>query len=76
MSAASGVFRTDLPAPWLVATYYSVLHGAADEINAGRLSEEDAPWVITRTLLAAFTPLGSPVPDDAPPDATLPGAAG
>lgn len=73
---AEGVFRTDLPAPWLVATYYSVLHGAADEINAGRLSEEDAARVITRTLLAAFTPPGSPMPDDAPPDAALPGAAG
>jgi TetR/AcrR family transcriptional repressor of mexCD-oprJ operon len=60
---AEGVFRTDLPAAWLLATYYGVMHGAADEINAGRLSEEDAPGVITRTLLAAFTPPGSPVPD-------------
>jgi TetR/AcrR family transcriptional regulator, mexCD-oprJ operon repressor len=49
-----GVFRTDLPAPWLVALFYSVLHTAADEISAGRLGAADAADVITKTLLGAF----------------------
>jgi TetR/AcrR family transcriptional repressor of mexCD-oprJ operon len=58
-----GAFRTDLPAAWLVATFYSVLHGAADEILAGRLADRDAGRTISATLLAAFTPPGQRVPD-------------
>jgi AcrR family transcriptional regulator len=56
------VFRTDLPTAWLVATFYSVLHSAGDEINTGRLPDRDAATVITATLLAAFTPPGVAVP--------------
>ena len=50
-----GAFRRDLPRPWLVATFYGVLHGAAEEVDAGRLDPTNAPDVITATLLAAFT---------------------
>jgi TetR/AcrR family transcriptional regulator, mexCD-oprJ operon repressor len=57
------VFRTDLPTSWLVTTFYSVLHSAADEIAAERLSTREAAGCITTTLLAAFTPPGTPVPD-------------
>ncbi|TDD23471.1 TetR/AcrR family transcriptional regulator [Kribbella turkmenica] len=57
-----GVFRTDLPTSWLVGTMHSVMHGAADEINAGRLSPDHAAEYITATVLAAFTPPGEPVP--------------
>lgn len=52
----AGVFRTDLPESWLVAVFYSTLHGAADEITAGRLPENDAPRVITATVLSAYGP--------------------
>jgi TetR/AcrR family transcriptional regulator, mexCD-oprJ operon repressor len=51
-----GVFRSDLPASWLVGVLHSVVHHAADEINAGRLDERDAPDLISATILAAFTP--------------------
>jgi AcrR family transcriptional regulator len=51
-----GDFRTDLPRPWLVATFYSVLHGAAEEVDAGRLDPSQASEILTATLLAAFTP--------------------
>lgn len=51
-----GVFRTDLPDTWLVATFYSVMHAAADEITAGRLDGQDASDVLATTLLSAFTP--------------------
>jgi TetR/AcrR family transcriptional regulator, mexCD-oprJ operon repressor len=54
-----GIFRNDLPASWLVAIFYSLLHTAADEITAGRLSHNDAPQVISATLLAAYTLPGS-----------------
>lgn len=58
-----GVFRTDLPTTWLVGTMHSVMHNAADEINAGRLTVDQAAGVITATLLAAFTPPGERTPD-------------
>ncbi|SDU76678.1 TetR/AcrR family transcriptional regulator [Jiangella alkaliphila] len=59
---AAGVFRFDLPADWLVAVFYTVIHGAADELGAGRLAPDAAADTITATLLAAFTPPGAPVP--------------
>ncbi|GAB3826151.1 TetR family transcriptional regulator [Kribbella italica] len=51
-----GVFRTDLATAWLVAVLHSVMHGAADEIAAGRLTADEAAGHITATVLAAFTP--------------------
>lgn len=55
---AEGAFRTDLPESWMVATFYSVMHAAADEIAAGRLAGDDAGEVLATTLLAAFTSPG------------------
>lgn len=60
---AEGVFRTDLPIEWLVNVLHSVMHSAADEIRAGRLSSDRAAAHITATVLAAFTPPGQPVPE-------------
>ncbi len=57
-----GAFRSDLPAQWLTAVFYSAMHGAAAEISAGRLPAADAAQVISATLLAAYTPPGEPVP--------------
>jgi AcrR family transcriptional regulator len=56
-----GAFRADLSAEWLVAVFYNVMHGAAREVGAGRLDPAGAAQVITRTLLAAYTPPGSGV---------------
>jgi TetR/AcrR family transcriptional regulator, mexCD-oprJ operon repressor len=56
------VFRTDLPVDWLVALFYTVMHGAAAEIGASRLRSADTSRVITATLLAAYTPPGTAVP--------------
>ncbi|TCC03998.1 TetR/AcrR family transcriptional regulator [Kribbella soli] len=50
------VFRTDLPTSWLVSVMHNVMHGAASEIQAGRITSEQAAPYITATLLAAFTP--------------------
>lgn len=58
----SGVFRTDLPASWLVGTLHRVMNGAAAEIDARRLAPDDAAATIAATALAAFTPPGQPVP--------------
>lgn len=49
-----GVFRTDLPVSWLLATTHVVMNGAAEEVRAGRLDPDDAPWFIDAILLPAF----------------------
>jgi AcrR family transcriptional regulator len=46
-----GVFRTDLPHDWLVTTLYAVLHAAADEVDGGRLTAQDAPDILAATVL-------------------------
>jgi TetR/AcrR family transcriptional regulator, mexCD-oprJ operon repressor len=52
----AGVFRRDLPKQWLITTVFSLMHAAAEDASAGRIKAEDAPRLITATLLAAFTP--------------------
>ncbi len=59
---AEGVFRSDVPVSWLVVTMHHLMHAAADEIQADRLTADDAPGYIARTVLAAFTPPGRKVP--------------
>ncbi|MFF0268980.1 TetR/AcrR family transcriptional regulator [Kribbella sp. NPDC004536] len=60
---AEGDFRTDLPTSWLVSVMHNVMHGAAGDILAGRISSADAAPYITATLLAAYTPPGARVPE-------------
>lgn len=50
----SGDFRTDLPKKWLTNVAFALMHAAADEVNAGRLSQDRAAEYLTRTLLAAY----------------------
>jgi TetR/AcrR family transcriptional repressor of mexCD-oprJ operon len=54
--------RTDLPVPWLTGLGMTVMHAAAADVSAGRMSAAEAPSVITATLLAALTPPGQRVP--------------
>ncbi|WP_158852509.1 TetR/AcrR family transcriptional regulator [Saccharothrix deserti] len=49
-----GSFRTDLPQPWLVTVFYSLIHVAADEVGAGRLKQRDAADVLEATVLGAL----------------------
>ncbi len=53
---SEGVFRTDLPTSWLVTTFYSLIHAAAEDVHAGRLDAADAARVLQPTLLSAFAP--------------------
>lgn len=48
---AEGVFRTDLPAGWLVTVIYSLFHAAAEDVNVGRLRREEAAGVLEASLL-------------------------
>lgn len=51
---SEGVFRTDLPEDWLVTTCYALIHAAADEVGNGELTTEQAPGVLTATLLSVL----------------------
>ncbi|NIK54368.1 TetR/AcrR family transcriptional regulator [Kribbella shirazensis] len=60
---STGVFRSDLPVEWLVSVMHNVMHGAASDLQAGRItSDQAAPYIVT-TVLAAFTPPGERVPE-------------
>ncbi|MGN2642094.1 MULTISPECIES: TetR/AcrR family transcriptional regulator [Nocardia] len=53
---AQGVVRTDLPVEWLVNLVHYVLHGAATELRAGRLTADQVPGVVTATIRSALRP--------------------
>jgi len=57
---AEGEFRTDLPCSWLVATFYSLMHAAAEEVDAGRLHPNQAAGVLSATLLATLAAPATP----------------
>ena len=57
---AEGVFRTDLPASWLVSVLHHVLKGAAADISSGHLDPADAPQLIVATVLAAYANADEP----------------
>lgn len=55
----SGAFRTDVPKRWLTAAAYSLMHGAADEVSAGRLTAQQAQRSLLITINATFRHSGS-----------------
>jgi TetR/AcrR family transcriptional repressor of mexCD-oprJ operon len=59
---AAEVFRSDLPTDWLLGTMQRIMHGAAEDIESGRIETGDAAPFIAATVLAAFTPPGRRVP--------------
>lgn len=52
---AEGAFRTDLPPAWLATTFYSLLHGAAEQTDVGQLGSAEAADMLIATLLPAFS---------------------
>ncbi|MFI6513787.1 TetR/AcrR family transcriptional regulator [Streptosporangium sp. NPDC050855] len=49
-----GVIRDDLSEDWLVTVFYSLLHAAALEVDAGRLPADAAADTLTATLLSTL----------------------
>jgi AcrR family transcriptional regulator len=49
-----GAFRDDLPAHWLVGTFYALVQAAADQVEAGRLTSEEALGALEATLTSAL----------------------
>jgi TetR/AcrR family transcriptional regulator, mexCD-oprJ operon repressor len=52
----SGAFRTDVAPSWLLASYYALMHAAAEEVGAGRLAGADALSTVRRTIGSVFRP--------------------
>jgi AcrR family transcriptional regulator len=50
-----GTIRTDLPAEWIIAMYYSTMHTAADEVAVGWLTADEVPDVLAATLASMLT---------------------
>lgn len=57
-----GTFRADQSLAWQAACFYAVLHSAAAEIRAGRLTEDDAAGVLPATIRALLIPPADPAP--------------
>ncbi|MBE1593635.1 TetR/AcrR family transcriptional regulator [Nonomuraea angiospora] len=56
----AGVFRTDLSPGWLVTTFFSIIHSAAQEREAGRLAPEEVEQVLVKTMLSLLAPAERP----------------
>lgn len=52
---ADGSFRTDLPAGWLVASCFALIHACAEEVRAGRIDPDGAFAVLMTTVRDLFT---------------------
>lgn len=49
-----GAFRADVPAGWLLGTYFALVHLAGDQVNAGSLDPVTAEPVLFATVAGAF----------------------
>jgi TetR/AcrR family transcriptional regulator, mexCD-oprJ operon repressor len=53
-----GVFRTDLPADWLVTSSFALIHACGDEVRAGRMDAASAPGILAATVRDVFVGSG------------------
>ena len=53
---ADGSFRSDQSLAWQVACYFALLHGAAAELRAGRLTEAEAVQLLPGTFRTLLQP--------------------
>lgn len=51
---AAGSFCADVPAGWLVTSFFALIHACAGDVQAGRLDAGDAPRVLTLTVMDLF----------------------
>lgn len=52
-----GAFRADQPLGWQVACYFSLLHGAASEVQAGQVAQSEVEANLGETVRALLRPL-------------------
>jgi AcrR family transcriptional regulator len=53
---AEDVFRSDVPATWLIAVVRAIVHVASTELKAGRLRQAEVEQTMLTTALAAVSP--------------------
>lgn len=51
-----GSFRADLPAEWLMTSYFALIHAYRDGVVGRTLDQADASTILTRTILGLFSP--------------------
>ncbi|MGH3234379.1 MAG: hypothetical protein ACRDOH_14200 [Streptosporangiaceae bacterium] len=51
---ADGSFRVDVPAGWLVTSFFALIHACAGEVHAGRLEAYEALRILTVTVTDLF----------------------
>ena len=69
----SGDFEQGLPPGWLLAAGLALGRAAEDEVQAGRMTIQDATTVVHQSFLRLFG-LRDPAPDRAHPRGSVPGA--
>jgi TetR/AcrR family transcriptional repressor of mexCD-oprJ operon len=52
----AGEFRDDQSPEWMVSVLYALLHGAADDVTAGRFDEDSVSDLLYASLIGAFAP--------------------
>jgi AcrR family transcriptional regulator len=50
-----GAFRRDLPADWLMSSYFALMHACVHSLDAGTVKAEDAVGLLQTTLRDLFT---------------------
>jgi TetR/AcrR family transcriptional repressor of mexCD-oprJ operon len=51
---AEGTFRTDVPAEWLVTSFFALIHAARDDVAAGEFDGDEARAALLSTLPTLF----------------------
>ena len=51
---AAGAFRDDLPAGWLLTSYFSLMHACGDEVRAGTIDPDAAVPLLQATIRGLF----------------------
>lgn len=55
-----GTFRADMPLEWQTAMCFSLMHSAAAEVMAGRISDDEAEHAVVHTIQAACAAVRQP----------------
>ncbi|MBD3942515.1 TetR/AcrR family transcriptional regulator [Microbacterium sp. NEAU-LLC] len=51
---AAGEFRRDVPIAWQLSVTQAVLHGASTAVHQGEITADEAPRLVSETVLAAL----------------------
>ena len=55
----AGVFRSDVPVSWHLATMLALIHGASAELSAGRIAEDQVEPALLATVVGAISVSGA-----------------